>query len=171
MADIERFLAFVRMFTKDKIVHKDDVMMLGRELYLVPSTLRPLIQKSKRRPDFAGTLLAAERGDSFRPSTQLLDMLQKTDAKRVMVTPEAEWLCVCGRPPLLTSVIAKSGDPKRGDTVLIEDSEAEVIGYGVVKDEWDKKKGIITLYYDIGDFLRRERRLMRRPTKQHRYRR
>ena len=157
MAEIESLNVFIRQFTPAKLFHKDDLMRLGREIYLVPSALRLVSQKARRRPDFAGTLIAMESSRGPKPSIQLLDMIAGTDAKRVVVNAGSEWLCICGRPPLLTSVVEKTGNPQRGDTVLITNAHREVIGYGTVHDEWSRKKGIISLHYDIGDFLRRER--------------
>jgi ribosome biogenesis protein Nip4 len=163
MAEIKDF---TRQFTQEKLFDPALVMRIGREFYLVPQALRQVMAKTQRRPAFAGTLIAAERGDGLRPSTQLLDMIAKTDAKSVTINEKAEWLVICGRPPLLSSIVGKKGDPQRGDTVLILNMKEECIGYGVVKDEWFVKKGIVRLEYDIGDFLRRERRVMQRPTKQ-----
>jgi ribosome biogenesis protein Nip4 len=157
---------FTRRFTQQKLFDAALVMRLGREFYLVPKESRSLMAKTQRRPAFAGTLLAAERGEGLRPSTQLLDMLVKSDAKRVVVNEKAEWLVICGRPPLLSSIVEKKGNPQKGDTVLILNRNGECIGYGALKDDWVAKKGIVRLEYDIGDFLRRERRIMRRPMKQ-----
>ena len=157
---------FIGRFTKQKVVDAALTMRLGREIYLVPQTIRAVMGKTQRRPAFAGTLLIAQQGQGWRPSTQLLDMLQKTDAKRVVVTEKAEWLCVCGRPPLLSSVVEKKGDPQVGDAVLILNKHDECIGYGTIKDEWTFVQGIVRLEYDIGDFLRRERKLMQKPGKQ-----
>jgi ribosome biogenesis protein Nip4 len=163
MAEIKDF---TRRFTQEKLFDPALVMRIGREFYLVPQNLRQVMAKTQRRPAFAGTLLAAERGDGLRPSTQLLDMLAKTDAKSVTINEKAEWLVICGRPPLLSSIVSKKGDPQKGDTVLILNTKDECIGYGTIKDDWIAKKGIVRLEYDLGDFLRRERGIMQRPTKQ-----
>ncbi len=160
---------FVRQFTRQDILKDMNIMKLGREFYHVPADLSAVVKRSQVRPEFAGTLLAAQRGgEGLRPSSQLLDILVGTDAKRVIVTRQAEWLCICGRPPLLSSVVDKKGDPQRGDVVLIMNMDGECIGYGKLNDSWGRKTGIITLLYDIGDFLRRERKLKPGKSRPHR---
>ena len=167
MADIYEF---IRKFTHTTLFKQSDVVKIDREWYLVHKKLRDIMAKSTRRPVAAGMLLAAQRGESVRPSVQLLDMLARSDAKKAVLNEEAEWLCICGRPPLLSSVV-KHDNIEKGDTVVLMNRNGEALGYGVVRDDWSRKKAIIELQYDIGDFLRRERRVMRKPASQRRGRR
>lgn len=160
---MDKLVTFIRQFTTHKLIDVADVQTVGREYYLTPPAMRALVRQIGHRPIIAGTLLGIEQGDSLKPSLTLLDMLVASNAKRVVVNDKAEWLTICGRPPMFSSIVEKEGDPKPGELVLILNKHKECIGYGKIGDEKGRKGPIIHLYYDIGDFLRRERNTRARP--------
>jgi ribosome biogenesis protein Nip4 len=87
------------------------------------------------------------------PSLDLLNMLAKTDAKKVWLNEKGAWMFVCRRPALAQSIVKAEASP--GALVLVLTERNECIGYGVFDGKGVKN------YYDIGDFLRRERRAKR----------
>ncbi len=62
--------------------------------FLVNTCLKPFVQK-----DFfyAGVFLGKVKDGKFFPSFNLLGMLAKKDANRVVVDGKAAWLFICGR--------------------------------------------------------------------------
>ena len=76
-------------------------------------------------------------------------MLAKTDAKKAWLNSKSAWLFVCKRPALAASITKNQA--KAGELVLVMNEYDECIGYGL----FDGKN--IKNYFDIGDFLRRER--------------
>jgi ribosome biogenesis protein Nip4 len=164
---------FIGRFTANKVIDESMLIHQGREWFLVPKHVRSVLQHARKRSVHCGILLAAEWGgpEGIKPGIHLLDLLAKQpDAKTVMVNDKAEWMTVCGRPPLLDNVIANDNHAQKDDLVLVLNKHKECIGYGDVHDGWTAKNGIIRLHFDIGDFLRRERGVKQKPLKEREFR-
>ncbi|MEM2916119.1 MAG: hypothetical protein QXT19_02060 [Candidatus Woesearchaeota archaeon] len=140
---------FIAQFTKQKLFDDALIKRVGNDFFLVSPELSPFLNKIKLPPLYAGTYLGRFQDNTAKPSLDLLQMLAKTDAKKAWLNEKGAWMFVCKRPVLPES-IAKN-EAKGGELVLVLTKRNECIGYGL----FDGKD--IKNYYDIGDFLRRER--------------
>ncbi|RJQ21908.1 hypothetical protein C4580_01970 [Candidatus Woesearchaeota archaeon] len=113
-----------------------------------------------RRPFFIGKCLAHVRGPVLVPGVDLLQFIGKKAKYKVSVSPEGEWLFICGRDIFGKSVVGQS-DAGIGDRVAVLNVRGECIGYGDVIAPLSEKKVVIRRLFDLGDLLRRERRTKR----------
>ena len=140
---------FIAQFTKEKLFDDNDVRRIGDDFYLVSAELAKTLKKVRLPPLAAGLYLGRQNVKTAKPGLDLLQMLAKTDAKRVWLNDKGAWLFVCRRPALKESITRAGAKP--GELVLVLTERDECIGYGL----FDGKQ--VKNYYDIGDFLRRER--------------
>jgi ribosome biogenesis protein Nip4 len=113
---------------------------------------------------YAGMYLGKTRKGLFFPSFPLLTMISEEDANKVIVDRRAEWLFVCGRDLFGKGIVTLKGSPKKGDLTLVLNEDNECLGFGkIVHDLNEKKEGVaVRNIADVGDFLRRERRVEHR---------
>lgn len=109
--------------------------------------------KPLRKDALYSGIYLGEDYKKFQPSLALLEMLGKVSRKKAIVNRKAEWLFICRRD-IMESSIVKMND-KEG-LILVHNENDENLGYGIIK----KENGtlIIKNLLDKGDFLRRERR-------------
>lgn len=141
--------SFVAQFTRQKLFDDSRVRIIGDDYYLVSPELADVLKKIRLPPLATGLYLGRQNAKTARPGLDLLQMLAKTDAKRVWLNDKGAWLFVCRRPALLASITRTEAKP--GELVLVLTEYDECIGYGL----FDGKQ--VKNYHDIGDFLRRER--------------
>ena len=105
--------------------------------------------KIKETQVYAGIYLGKK---GFVPGVYLLDFIKQRTKQKIIVDDKAAWIFVCGRDILDQGVI--KGDVKKGDFVLVLNKTKECLGYGkaVMGNVFLKN------YFDIGDFLRREKK-------------
>ncbi len=144
---------FIEQFTKEKLFDEALVRRMGNDFFLVQPELAAAVKKIKLPPLQTGLYLGRMNEKSAQPSLDLLQMLAKTDAKKAWVNDKGAWLFVCRRPALAASIT--KCEAASGEIVLVLNSHDECIGYGL----FDGKN--VKNFYDIGDFLRRERRAKR----------
>jgi ribosome biogenesis protein Nip4 len=113
------------------------------------------------REDFyyAGTYLGKVKNGKFFPSFNLLAMLAKGEANKIVVEKKAAWLFICGRDIFRKGILAVRGSRKRGDHVLVLNEFGDCLGFGrIVRglDEGTKNEVAVKNISDVGDFLRRE---------------
>ena len=126
--------------------------------YLVNPTLKPLV-----RQDFfsAGVYLGKAKEGKFFPSFNLLGMLAKKEANRIIVDKKAAWLFICGRDVLRKSIVRVQGPGKKDTNTLVFNEFGECLGFGRIVEKLHDNaidNGIVVRnILDIGDFLRRER--------------
>ena len=144
---------FISQFTKQQIVDEKNLRVLGHDHFIVAPELAAILKRIPLPPIHQGRYLGRFAEKTSQPSLDLLNMLAKTDAKKVWLNPHGAWMFICRRPALKKSIIKTTAQP--GDMVLILNAYDECLGYGLY-DGKDVKN-----YYDIGDFLRRERRAKR----------
>lgn len=149
---------FIEQFTKQPLVHDDDVYQLGNEWFSVNKELFKAGKALPKQPVFVGQLLGRQTPAGFFPGVDVLRMLVKTDAPRVFVTDKAAWLFVCGKNVLQPSITKTQGGIKDGGLVLVMLND-ECLGYGRVEKSLTNADGVVKRVFDIGDFLRRERPL------------
>lgn len=128
--------------------------VLGRSHFIVKE--KALLSQF---PIWSGELIAHERGPALIPSVDLLQKIGKGARHKLTVTPQGEWLFICGRDVFAKS-IKEHTNPVKGDKVAILNEEKECIGYGEVIAPLDTqgKKPVIQRLFDLGDLLRRERK-------------
>ncbi len=126
--------------------------------YLLREGMKP---KTKNGFFYAGAYLGKTKDGTFFPSFNLLAMMARTKANKVVVDAKTEWLFICGRDVFKQGIIATSGTTKKGSYTLIINQHDECLGFGRILHNLDEKahgkKPIIKNISDIGDFLRRER--------------
>ncbi len=145
--------SFINQFTLQDVVPDDKVRRIGNDFFLVDTKLAEVLKKIRLPPLHTGLYLGRFTGKTNIPSLDLLQMLAKTDAKKAWLNNKSAWLFVCKRPALASSILKNQASPN--EVVLVMNEYNECIGYGL----FDGKN--IKNYFDIGDFLRRERRAKR----------
>ncbi len=111
--------------------------------------------RDRSRLIYAGKLLGRARG-RFQPSAILLrELASLPGVKRLWVNEEIGWLFACGRDVFGESVLRVEGAFAEGSRFLVMLGD-DCIGYGRV----ETRDGglILSNLFDIGDFLRRERK-------------
>jgi ribosome biogenesis protein Nip4 len=113
------------------------------------------------RKDFyyAGAYLGKVKNGKFFPSFNLLTMLAKGEANKVVVEKKAAWLFICGRDVFRKGIVAVQGSRKKGDHTLVMNEFGECLGFGRIVYSLDgatKSDVAVKNISDIGDFLRRE---------------
>ena len=143
---------FISQFTGKQLFDEKDVRKIGHDYFLVSAELAKRI-KTTIQPQHIGLYLGKLTEKSARPSLELLQMLAKTEAKKATVNSKGAWLFICKRPALKESILKVDAQPN--ELVLVINERKECLGYGLFTGPEIKN------YFDIGDFLRRERRAKR----------
>jgi ribosome biogenesis protein Nip4 len=142
-----------------QIALNPDLMLekMGR-YFLVNPFLKPNV-----KPDFfyAGVYLGKAKEGKFFPSFNLLGMLAKQEASRIVVEGKAAWLFICGRDVLGKSIVGVRGQVKKNMNTLVLNEFSECLGFGRIvgnlNDKGSSNQIVIKNVLDLGDFLRRER--------------
>jgi ribosome biogenesis protein Nip4 len=110
---------------------------------------------------YVGSYLGKVKNGVFYPGFEFLRMLSQKNANCVVVDEKTEWLFICGRDIFKRGIAGTKRSAKRGDYVLVLNKNGETLGYGRVTCDFDEvKKGVaVKNILDLGDFLRREKRL------------
>ena len=104
-----------------------------------------------------GGVCLGQKGKTFRPSTQLLEELKESAQYKTWLNKKGEFLFTCGRDAWKENII-RTMTPNGKITLLLNQYD-EPLGIGMFKD------GKVERLYDIGDYLRRERRKKKPKTK------
>ena len=113
--------------------------------------------RDRGRMVYAGRLLGRTKRE-FIPGASLLRELGKTEGpNKVWVDDRVGWLFVCGRDIFEESIIRAEGVLEEGTCFLVMLGD-NCLGYGRVDTQEGKK--ILKNIFDLGDFLRRERRII-----------
>jgi ribosome biogenesis protein Nip4 len=145
--------SFIARFTKQAVIDQKKVRRLGHDYFLLTPELAALLKRITLPAIHSGLYLGRFAGKTARPGLDLLNLLAKTDAPKIWLAPKGGWLFICKRPALRESIAKVQAEP--GQLVLVLNTHDECLGYGL----YDGKN--VKNYYDIGDFLRRERRAKR----------
>jgi len=113
---------------------------------------------------YAGTYLGKVRHEVFFPSFNLLAMIaERKEANKIMVDDKTEWLFIVGRDVFKRGILKVNGSGKKNAYTLVVNKHSECLGFGRILHNLDdvKDQGKVTVknVSDIGDFLRRERKL------------
>jgi ribosome biogenesis protein Nip4 len=156
--------AFIQQFTTARVIELRDVIKQDPEYFLVTPELRQLHRGIGRKAVYYGTYLGRALIDRFIPSLFLLDALAAApDVRKAVVSAKAEWLFITGKNVLGSSIIRMAESPVPGAAVIVTNSQGDALGWGILdKDPTGKERCIIQRRFDIGDFLRRERKTPKR---------
>ena len=132
-------------------VDEAKLLCLGKELFDVPLAVKAIADRIPWKSVYEGAVVL-RLGKIPTPGLRLLEELGRTASKKAWVTPKGEWLFICGRNVLPGNITKTAGDPKPSDAVVVLNRHDECIGYGELQEKQ------LTRWFDIGDFLRRERK-------------
>ena len=125
--------------------------------FLVNKNLRGYIQKDFY---YAGTYLGKVINGKFFPSFNLLTILARGDANKIVVDKKAAWLFICGRDIFRRGILTVRGSRKKGGHTLVMNEFGECLGFGKIvcrlDEEAKKTEFAVKNISDVGDFLRRE---------------
>jgi len=147
---------FAARFGVEVALNPDLTLEKNGRYYLVNAILKPLVINDYF---YGGLYLGKAKEGKFFPSFNLLSLLAKQDANRVVVDQKAAWLFICGRDVLGKGVVKVMGSSKRGTAILVLNEFGECLGFGtVVNSLVDAKDQVFVRHVvDVGDFLRREK--------------
>jgi ribosome biogenesis protein Nip4 len=123
--------------------------------FLLNANLQRLIRKDFY---YAGTYLGKVKDGKFFPSFNLLAMLSKGEANKIVVGKKAAWLFICGRDIFQKGILAVHGSQRKGDYTLVLNEFSECLGFGKITHslEAEGTQVVVKNISDVGDFLRRE---------------
>jgi len=125
--------------------------------FLLNEALQKVAQKEFY---YAGTYLGKVKNGKFFPSFNLLAILARSDANKIVVDKKAAWLFICGRDIFRGGILTVRGSRKKGDHTLVMNEFDECLGFGKIVnglDEEAKKTEVaVKNVLDVGDFLHRE---------------
>jgi ribosome biogenesis protein Nip4 len=149
---------FASTFGVEIALNPDLTVEKSGRFYLLNVALKPIVSR-----DFfyAGVYLGKAKEGKFFPSFNLLSMLAKKDANRIVVDSKAAWLFICGRDILTKSVVRVFGSGQKHSNVLVLNEFGECLGFGRIVGNLSEKGRsddiAVRNVSDVGDFLRRER--------------
>lgn len=139
------------------VLNADFVVDKAGRYFLLSEALQKVARKDFY---YAGTYLGKVKNGKFFPSFNLLAMLARGEANKIVVEKKAAWLFICGRDVFRKGVMAVRGSRKKGDHTLVLNEFGECLGFGKIigsLDEAAKRSELVVRNVsDIGDFLRRE---------------
>jgi len=134
------------------------VYIQDNKYYLISKSIQNILQRTKK-PFSVGIYLGKARGKQFFPSVNLLSMIRSPARNKVWVDDKAAWLFVCGRDLFSEGIKTSTKCVYKGIITLVLNKNDEVLGFGKTLKKLTEKEGVIIQnIFDIGDFLRRERK-------------
>ncbi len=144
---------FLKSFGVEDMIRTEDVVQIKEFYFTLNRQQKELLQHT--RPVFIGYCLGKKKGQQFCPSVCLMDFISGRYEKKIVVDAKTEWLFICGRD--IFNMQEVLGSPQDNDLVLVLNRFKECIGIGQHSTDPNKKNPIKHVY-DIGDYLRRERK-------------
>jgi ribosome biogenesis protein Nip4 len=137
-------------------LNADFIVEKGGRYFLLNEALLKIARKDFY---YAGVYLGKVKNGKFFPSFNLLTMLAKVEANKIVVEKKAAWLFICGRDVFRKGILAVRGSRKKGDHTLVLNEFGECLGFGRIVHSLDgaaKSEVAVRNISDVGDFLRRE---------------
>ncbi len=140
------------------VINPELVIEKNGRYYLTNPVLKQIISQ-----DFfyAGAFLGKVKNGKFFPSFNLLTMISKKGANRIIIDKKSAWLFICGRDILVKGVMRILGPAKKNSNILVVNEFGECLGFGKIIGNLSNKERsndiAVQNVSDIGDFLRRER--------------
>lgn len=155
---MKALMDFARKVGADFALNADFTVEKVGRYFLLNKSLKGIIG---REFYYAGTYLGKAKKGRFFPSFNLLAMLAKGKANKIVVERKAAWLFICGRDIFRKSIISIKGSRRKSDFTLVLNEFGECLGFGSIccsLDDEAKGKSEVAVknISDIGDFLRRE---------------
>ena len=139
------------------VLNADFVVEKAGRYFLLNEALQKVARKDFY---YAGTYLGKVKNGKFFPSFNLLAMLARGEANKIVVEKKAAWLFICGRDVFRKGVVAVRGSRKKGAHTLVLNEFGECLGFGKIigslNEAAKKNEVVVRNVSDIGDFLRRE---------------
>lgn len=151
---------FVKLFGAKLRLDKKLVVRRGSRYFLLSRNIFKLARENGEWL-YAGKYLGKVEGGVFHPSFPLLSMVAEKAKNKVTVDDKAAWLFVCGRDLFKDGIVKVEGSKEKGAYTVIFNKHGECLGFGrIVKNLDALKSGVaVENLFDVGDFLRRERRV------------
>lgn len=154
---IKSIMDFVKRFDAELSLDENLILKKGNRCFLLNEKLKNFV-----RGDFfyAGIYLGEIRNGGFSPSISLLKMIAERAANKIIVDGKTAWLFICGRDVFRQGIIRVDGSKRKGDFTLVLNMRGECLGFGEITRNLDEEVGGVYVknIFDIGDFLRREKR-------------
>lgn len=147
--------AFASQFKAKIALNADFVVKKENRYFLLNSNLKKFAQSDFY---YAGAYLGKVKNGIFFPSFNLLAMLARVEADRIIVEEKTAWLFICGRDVFRMGIVTVHGSLRKGDYALVLNEFGECLGFGKITCRLDDEKATVALknILDVGDFLRRE---------------
>ena len=150
--------AFASKLGVEVTLNFDLIVKKADRYFLLNQKLQRLVRKDFY---YVGVYLGKIKNGVFFPSFNLLAMLAKGRASKIVVGRKAAWLFICGRDVFRRGLLTMRGSRRKGDYVLVMNDFGECLGFGKILCNLDSDvqgtKVVVKNISDLGDFLRREK--------------
>jgi len=148
--------SFVNLFGASISLDRRLILRKENRYFLLNETLKELVRKNFF---YAGEYLGKIKNGKFFPSFNLLTMIAKQKANKIVVDEKTEWLFICGRDIFKRGIMKIIGSKRKGNYTLIMNRYGECLGFGKILCDLDEASNCVAVkrISDIGDFLRREK--------------
>jgi ribosome biogenesis protein Nip4 len=131
------------------------IVKKSERYFLLNENLKRLLRKDFY---YAGAYLGKVKNEKFFPSFNLLALLAKGEANKIVVDGKAAWLFICGRDLFRMGIVAVHGSRRKGAHTLVLNEYGECLGFGKITRNLDAEEAhvVVKNISDVGDLLRRE---------------
>ena len=154
---MKQIIDFSARFGGKLILNLDFVVKKGGRYFLLNRTLRRFIHKDFY---YAGIYLGKIKDGKFFPSFNLLSLIAKNKANKVIIDRKTSWLFICGRDIFRKGIVTVQGARGKNDYTMVMNENGECLGFGKITYSLDvagKETDVaVRNISDVGDFLRRE---------------
>jgi ribosome biogenesis protein Nip4 len=154
---MKALMDFARKLGADFALNVDFTVEKAGRYFLLSRSLKGLVGRDFY---YAGLYLGKVKNARFFPSFNLLAMLARGKANKIVVDRKAAWLFICGRDVFRRGILAMNGSRRKGDYVLVMNEFGECLGFGKILCNADSTvqdaEVVVKNISDVGDFLRRE---------------
>lgn len=145
------FFEFIGEFSKEDPEERfGDAVIIKDKVFLIKDEIREILETTDLDVFSAGLFLGIDKKGRFKPSFDLLELLEKRSDKKSVISPLGEKMFLYGKDVFSSEVLEQSSN--LGKTI-VKNKRGEVLGIGKL----DKGNVRIKNFLDRGDFLRRER--------------
>ena len=147
---------YVRSITPKNVVPEKDLVKIGTRIFL-----RNVSLDVPKHAVAAGLYLGSTQNNKFVPSLNLLERVLPLTDRWVVVNDKAEWLVICGRDVWGPSILERGAEFTVDERVLVLSKRRDILGVGrIVGKDFSKKDVAVKMQFDIGDLIRRGRKLL-----------
>ncbi|MBM3292325.1 hypothetical protein FJY84_06565 [Candidatus Bathyarchaeota archaeon] len=145
---------FLKNINSSMLIEKE-IIKINDKRFIINTELLNFI-KDRSRLTYIGTFIGRTK-KTWNPSTILLEQIAKEDkTNKIWVNDETAWLFVCGRDIFIENILKSSPQIMLGLHYLVMNNNDCL---GVARADTIKNKIIMNNIFDVGDFLRREKKL------------